>query len=115
VGYRSCSVDASGKLPPRNEEFVAKLKGKVNLSDTLLWWVAGGVDAINLIAKAFENGASSNEDIVKYWNSVKKYPGYFGDYSFSPTEHNGYPGDDVVMSDASSAKDGTFKLAPGYS
>ena len=56
VGYRSCSYDASGKLPPRNEEFVAKLKGKVNLSDTLLWWVAGGVDAINLIAKAVENG-----------------------------------------------------------
>lgn len=115
VGYRSCSVDANGKLPPRNEEFVAKLKGKVNLSDTLLWWVAGGVDAINLIAKAVENGSTSSEDIIKYWNSVKKYPGYFGDYTFTPTEHNGYPGDDVVMSDASSAKDGTFRLAPGYS
>jgi branched-chain amino acid transport system substrate-binding protein len=114
VGYRSCSVDANGKLPPRNEEFVARLKGKVNLSDTLLWWVAGGVDAINLIAKAVENGSTSSEDIIKYWNNVKKYPGYFGDYTFSPTEHNGYPGDDVVMSDASSAKDGTFKLAPGY-
>ena len=43
----------------RNEEFVAKLKGKVNLSDTLLWWVAGGVDAMNLIAKAFEATGSS--------------------------------------------------------
>ena len=36
VGYRSCSYDANGKLPPRNEEFVAQLKGKVELSDTLL-------------------------------------------------------------------------------
>ena len=53
--------------------------------------------------------------IIKYWNSVKKFPGYFGDYTWSPTEHNGYPGDDVVMSDASSAKNGAFKLAPGYS
>ena len=84
VGYRSCSYDANGKLPARNEEFVAKLKGKVNLSDTLLWWVAGGVDAINLIAKAVENGSTSSEDIIKYWNSVKKYPGYFGDYSYLP-------------------------------
>jgi len=115
VGYRSCSYDANGKLPPRNEEFVAQLKGKVELSDTLLWWVAGGVDAINLIAKAVENGSTSPDDIIKYWNGVKKFPGYFGDYSWSPTEHNGYPGDDVVMSDASSAKNGAFKLAPGYS
>jgi branched-chain amino acid transport system substrate-binding protein len=92
VGYRSCSYDANGKLPPRNEEFVAQLKGKVELSDTLLWWVAGGVDAINLIAKAVENGSTSPDDIIKYWNGVKKFPGYFGDYSWSPTEHNGYPG-----------------------
>ncbi|MGB8572699.1 MAG: ABC transporter substrate-binding protein, partial [Pseudolabrys sp.] len=70
VGYRSCSYDANGKLPPRNEEFVAQLKGKVELSDTLLWWVAGGVDAINLIAKAVENGSTSPDDIIKYWNSV---------------------------------------------
>ncbi|MGB9324729.1 MAG: ABC transporter substrate-binding protein, partial [Pseudolabrys sp.] len=87
VGYRSCSYDANGKLPPRNEEFVAQLKGKVELSDTLLWWVAGGVDAINLIAKAVENGSTSPDDIIKYWNSVKKFPGYFGDYTWSPTEH----------------------------
>jgi branched-chain amino acid transport system substrate-binding protein len=114
VGYRSCSYDAGGKLPPRSEEFVGKLKGKVDLKDTLLWWVAGGYDAITLIAKAFQEGAASHEDIIKYWNSVKKYPGYFGEYTFTPTEHNGYPGQDVVMSDASSAKDGTFRLAPGY-
>ena len=114
VGYRSCSYDAAGKLPPRSEEFVGKLKSKVDLKDTLLWWVAGGYDAINLVAKAFQEGAASHEDIIKYWNSVKKYPGYFGEYTFTPTEHNGYPGQDVVMSDASSAKDGTFRLAPGY-
>jgi branched-chain amino acid transport system substrate-binding protein len=114
VGYRSCSYGPDGKLPPRNEEFVARLKGKVELADTLLWWVAGGVDAINLIAKAVENGSTSSEDIVQYWNSVKRFPGYFGDYSWSPTEHNGYPGEDVVMSDASTARNGAFKLAPGY-
>ncbi|MBS0534643.1 MAG: ABC transporter substrate-binding protein [Proteobacteria bacterium] len=114
VGYRSCSYDAGGKLPPHSEEFVAKLKGKIELKDTLLWWVAGGYDAVTLVAKAFQEGAGSHEDIIKYWNGVKNYPGYFGEYTFSPTEHNGYPGKDVVMSDASTAKDGTFRLAPGY-
>jgi branched-chain amino acid transport system substrate-binding protein len=106
--------DDSGRLPARNQELVEKLKGKVDLSDTLLWWVAGGIDAVNLVAKGVEVGSSSSEDIVKYWNSLTKYPGYFGDYTFTPSEHNGYPTEDVVMSAASTAKDGSFKLAPGY-
>ena len=115
VGYRSCSYDEAGKLPPRSEELVAKLQGKVDLSDTLLWWVAGGIDAINLIAKAVEEtGSSESADIIKYWNSLKNYPGYFGEYTYTETNHNGYPAGDVVMSDASSARNGTFKLAPGY-
>lgn len=115
VGYRSCSYDDDGKLPPRSQELVTRLKGKVDLSDSLLWWVAAGVDAVNLIAQAIEaTGSTAGPGIIAHWNGIKAYPGYFGDYSYSPTEHNGYPGGDVVMSDASSARDGTFKLAPGY-
>jgi branched-chain amino acid transport system substrate-binding protein len=115
VGYRSCSYDDSGKLPPRSQQLIDRLKGKVDLSDTLLWWVAAGVDAVNLIALAVEKtGSTSAAGIIDHWNGLKDYPGFFGDYSYSPTEHNGYPGDGVVMSDASSAKNGTFKLAPGY-
>ncbi len=114
IGYRSCSYDDAGKLPARTQELVDKLKGKVELGDTLLWWVACSVDVINLVAKAVDSGATSNEDIVKFWNTQSKYPGYFGDYTFTPTEHNGYPLGDVVMSAANSAKNGAFKLAPGY-
>src|SRR5450759_2177627 len=79
IGYRSCSYDDTGKLPPRSQELVERLKGKVSLSDTLLWWVAGGIDAVKLVAKAVETGSSSSEDIIKYWNSLKKYPCYFSD------------------------------------
>ncbi|HEY4375339.1 MAG TPA: ABC transporter substrate-binding protein [Burkholderiales bacterium] len=116
VGYRSASYDGAGKLPPKSEELVQRLaKAKVELSDTLLWWVADSVDAIELIAKAVEaTGGTKGEDIIKYWNSLNKYPGYFGTYSFSAKEHNGYPTDEVVMSEASSVKNGTFALAPGY-
>ena len=65
IGYRSCSYDADGKLPPRTQELVEKMKGKVELADTLLWWVAGGIDAVNLIAKAVEaTGSTSSEDII---------------------------------------------------
>ncbi len=116
IGYKSCSYDSAGKLPPRSQELVDRLKGKVNLADTLLWWVAAGIDAVELVTKAVEaTGSSSSEAIIKHWNNLSSYPGYFGTYSFNPTQHNGYPTEEVVMSAASSAKNGTFALAPGYS
>jgi len=117
IGYKSCSYDASGKLPAKSEDLVARLtKAGVKLDDTLLWWVAGGIDAIDLIAKGVaESGSTDSAGIVAYWNTLSKYPGYFGNYTFSPTQHNGYLTEEIVMSEASTAKNGTFALAPGYS
>ena len=117
VGYKSCSYDATGKLPPKSQELVERLaKANIALNDSLLWWVAGGIDAIELFAKAIEtSGSTEAAGITAYLNSLNKYPGYFGDYTFTPTQHNGYPTDEIVMSAANSAKNGTFALAPGYS
>jgi len=117
IGYKSCSYDVAGKLPPKSQDLVERLvKAKIVINDTLLWWIAGGIDAIELIAKAVaESGSTDSEGIVKYWNTLAKYPGYFGNYTFTPTQHNGYPTEEIVMSEASTAKKGTFALAPGYS
>jgi branched-chain amino acid transport system substrate-binding protein len=116
IGYKSVSYDGAGKLPAKTQDLVDRLtKAKVEMNDTLMWWIAGGIDAIELIAKAVaESGSTDSEGIVKYWNTLSKYPGYFGNYSFSPTQHNGYPTEEIVMSEASTAKNGTFALAPGY-
>ena len=116
IGYKSCSYDAAGKLPAKTQELVDRLtKAKVAMNDTLLWWIAGGVDAIELFAKAVETGGSTDgPGIIAYLNSLSKYPGFFGNYTFTPTQHNGYLTEEVVMSEARSAKNGTFALAPGY-
>ena len=115
VGYRSCSFDATGALPPRSQELVDKLAGKVNLSDSLLWWVACGADAVNLVANAVEaTGGTAGAGIIGHWNTLNPYPGYFGDYRFTTQQHNGYPENAVVMSAANTAKSGAFALAPGY-
>jgi branched-chain amino acid transport system substrate-binding protein len=117
IGYKSCSYDAAGKLPAKTQDLVDRLtKANVAMNDTLLWWIAGGIDAIELIAKGVEtSGSTDAEGLVKYWNSLSKYPGYFGNYTFTPTQHNGYPTEEIVMSEASTAKNGAFALAPGYS
>lgn len=116
VGYKSCSYDKAGKLPDKSQQLVDRLtKAGIQLQDTLLWWVACGIDAVELMAKGVEaSGSTDSAGIIKYWNSLTKYPGYFGSYTFTPTEHNGYPTDEIVMSEARSAKNGTFALAPGY-
>ena len=116
IGYKSVSYDAAGKLPARTQDLVDRLiKAKVEINDTLLWWIAGGIDAIELFAKGVEaSGSTDGAGITAYLNSLSKYPGYYGDYTFTPTQHNGYPTEDVVMSAANSAKNGTFALAPGY-
>src|ERR1700760_3921734 len=116
VGYKSVSYDGAGKLPPKTQDLVDRLtKANIALNDTLLWWVAGGIDAIELFAKAVEpSGSTDGAGITAYLNSLKGYPGYFGNYTFSPTQHNGYPTEEIVMSAANSAKSGTFALAPGY-
>jgi branched-chain amino acid transport system substrate-binding protein len=114
VGYKSCSYDANGKLPARSQEFVDKVQGKVNLDDTLFWWVTAGYDAISMVARAVQESGAAPKEIIAYWNTLNPYPGYFGDYRYSPTQHDGYPTSDVVMSAANSARHGTFALAPGY-
>ncbi|KAA2212217.1 ABC transporter substrate-binding protein [Teichococcus oryzae] len=114
IGYRSCSYDDKGALPPHTQELVDRLAGKVQLDDTLLWWVAAAVDAVNLVAEAVAAGGSSGEAIIRHWNGLTKHQGYYGTYTFTPENHDGYPTEDVVMSAANTAKNGTFALAPGY-
>ena len=114
-GFKNCSFDAAGKLPTRTQDFVDQAKGKLSFANTSLWWIVSAVDAIQLIAEAVsKTDSSSPEAIIGYWNTLSRYPGLFADYTFSPTQHNGFPSDELVMSVASSERDGAYALAPGY-
>jgi branched-chain amino acid transport system substrate-binding protein len=106
---------AGGKLPPRAEEFVARLKKeKVEFADTLLWWVALGWDGAMMIKDALKAAGTKSEDIVAYLNKVKGWPGVYGTVTWTPEQHNGFPDQEVVMCEVNSLKDGAFNLAPGY-
>ena len=52
--------------------------------------------------------------LTDYFNKMKKFAGVYGDISFSPDNHDGYPDAQVVMVEANSLKEGAFNLAPGY-
>jgi branched-chain amino acid transport system substrate-binding protein len=114
--FRSCCFDANGKLPDRTMAFVERLRNaKIDMSDTLLWWIALGYDGARMIADAVKNAGSKPEEIVGYWNKLSNFPGVYGDISFTAEQHDGYPDNEIVMCEANSLKNGAFNLAPGYS
>ena len=88
---------------------------KIDMGDTLLWWIALGYDSPRLIAQAMKAVGTEPKQVVGYLNKLKGFPGVYGDISFTPEQHNGYPDDEIVMVEANSLKDGAFNLAPGYS
>ena len=116
LGFKNCSYGADGKLPDHVQAFVDQTKGKIDLNDTILWWVVCGVDAINIIAAAVrETGSTDPAQIIGFWDTVTKYPGLYATYTWSKDQHNGLPTSDIVMSEANSQRLGAYKLAPGYS
>ena len=113
--FRPVCYGANGKLPDRTAAFLDRLRSaKVDMGDTLMWWIALGYDTPMLIADAIKNSGPEPEKIVAYWNKLKDFPGVYGDISFTPDEHNGYPDKQIVMVEANSLKEGAFNLAPGY-
>jgi branched-chain amino acid transport system substrate-binding protein len=113
--FRPVCFNADGKLSDRTNGFLDRLKNaKVEVGDTLLWWVAVGYDSPNMIAQAMKSVGTEPEQIVSYLNQLKQYPGIYGDIAFSSEQHNGYPDEEIVMVEANSLKNGAFKLAPGY-
>jgi branched-chain amino acid transport system substrate-binding protein len=113
--FRPVCYRADGSLPDRTKAFVDRLRAaKVDMGDTLLWWIALGYDTPMLIADAVRKGGIETDKIVAHWNQLKDFPGVYGEISFTPDEHNGYPDRQVVMVEANSLKEGAFNLAPGY-
>ncbi len=114
--FRTVCYAPGGKLPDRTAAFLDRLKSaKVDMGDTLLWWIALGYDSPRLIAQAMKAVGPEPDKVRDYLNQLKGFPGVYGDISFTPQQHNGFPDDEVVMVEANSLKDGAFNLAPGYS
>src|SRR4030088_3099220 len=113
--FRPVCYAAGGKLSDRSSAFVDRLKSaRIDMGDTLLWWIALGYDSPRMIAEAMKNVGTEPEQIVGYLNKLKEFPGIYGDMTFTPDKHDGYPDNQVVMVEDHVIKDGAFNLAPGY-
>jgi branched-chain amino acid transport system substrate-binding protein len=84
------------------------------MSDTLLWWIGVGYDTPYMLAEAIKAVGTDTEKLAGHFNQLNDFAGVYGDISFTPEQHDGYPDKQVVMVEANSLKDGAFNLAPGY-
>ena len=113
--FRPVCYATGGKLSDRTNAFVDRIRSaKIDMADTLLWWIALGYDSPRMIAEAMKNVGTEPEKIVGYLNKLKEFPGIYGDIAFTADKHDGYPDNQIVMVEANSLKDGAFNLAPGY-
>jgi branched-chain amino acid transport system substrate-binding protein len=113
--FRPVCYDSTGKLPERARAFVDRLRTqKIDMNDTLLWWIGVGYDTPYMLAEAIKSVGTETAALQGYFNKLKKFAGVYGNISFTAENHDGYPDDEVVMVEANSLKDGAFSLAPGY-
>jgi branched-chain amino acid transport system substrate-binding protein len=109
------SRGANGKLPDRAAALIERLRShKIDMSDTLLWWIGVGYDTPYMLAEAIKAVGTDTEKLAGHFNQLNDFAGVYGDISFTPEQHDGYPDKQVVMVEANSLKDGAFNLAPGY-
>ena len=114
-GYHSTTYGADGKLPERTQQLVDKVRPKLGGGeiDVLFWWVAMGYDTVKVIEHAIKtSGSTDPAGIQKVLESTKDFKGVFATYSWSPTEHNGFPDSNMTVNSANTFKDGSFKSAP---
>ncbi|MCD0501827.1 ABC transporter substrate-binding protein [Bordetella petrii] len=114
AGYASTTYDATGKLPEATVALMdairPKLGGKI---DFTFWWVALGYDTVKIIEHAVkQTGGTDPEEVRKVLESTGKLPGVYASYTWSASNHNGFPDSAMVVNRANTFKDGSFDLAP---
>src|SRR5262249_12117404 len=77
--FRPLCYGQNGKLPDRATSFIERLRtNKVDMSDTLLWWIGVGYDSPYLIAQAMKAVGTETDKLVAYLNQLKDFAGVYG-------------------------------------
>ncbi|HKM63305.1 MAG TPA: ABC transporter substrate-binding protein [Acidisphaera sp.] len=113
AGYASTTY-VDGKLPERTVALMDAIKpmmgGKI---DFTFWWVALGYDSMKVVAYAATKANSLDPDKIKdVLEHTTDYPGVYGTYTWTPTNHNGFPDSGLVMNIGGTFKEGSYQAAP---
>lgn len=115
-GYVSTSYGDDGKLPPRTQELVDKVRAKLVQGggeiDILFWWVAMGYDCVKIIEHAIKTAGSTDPAAIQAaLEGTREFKGVYGTYGWSASQKNGFPDSGMVANIANTFRDGSFKVA----
>ena len=111
AGYLSTTYRADGTLPPTTQKLLDAIRSKLGSGDIefTFWWVALGYDCVKVYQYAAEKAGSTDPAAIqKVLETSGIIPGVYTNYSFSPTNRNGFPSAEVVMVRANSFKNGSY-------
>ncbi|HAL38320.1 MAG TPA: ABC transporter substrate-binding protein [Polaromonas sp.] len=114
-GYLSTTYGTDGKLPELTQALADKMRPRLGGGeiDVLFWWVAMGYDTVKIIEHAAKTaGSTEPAAIQKALENTKDFHGVYANYTWSPTQRNGFPDSNMVTNAANTFKDGSFRLAP---
>ena len=115
AGYISTTYDAKGKLPPRTQALMDRIRPKLGKGeiDFMFWWIALGYDTVKIVEHAVKVAGSTDATAIgKVLENTKDFPGVYATYSWSKENRNGFPDHNIVVNVAGSFKDGSFTAAP---
>ena len=115
AGYLSTTYDAKGKLPPRTQALMDKIRPKLGKGeiDFMFWWIALGYDTVKIVEHAVKTAGSTDAAAIgRVLENTKDFPGVYATYSWSKANRNGFPDHNIVVNVAGSFKDGSFTAAP---
>jgi branched-chain amino acid transport system substrate-binding protein len=116
AGYKSTTYDAKGKLPASTVALMDKIRpklGKGGEIDFMFWWVALGYDTVKIVEYAVKTAGSTDPAAIqKVLENTRELPGVYATYSWSAQDRNGFPDHDIVINEAGSFRDGSYKAAP---
>ena len=113
AGYVSTTY-VDGKLPQRTQALMEAVKpalgGEIGFT---FWWVTLGYDSMKTIAYAAAKANSLDplkiKDVLEH---TANYEGVYGTYTWTPTEHNGFPDSGMAMDAADTFQEGSYQAAP---
>ena len=113
AGYVSTTY-RDGKLPERTQTLMDRMRPKLGGQiDFTFWWVALGYDTVKIIEHAVKTaGSTDGAKFQQVLESTKDFPGVYAEYTWTPTDHNGFPDKDIVMNRANTFKEGSYEPAP---
>jgi branched-chain amino acid transport system substrate-binding protein len=115
AGYTSTTYDSKGKLPPRTQALMEKIRPKLGKGeiDFMFWWIALGYDTVKIAEHAIKTAGSTDAAALgKVLENTKDFPGVYATYTWTKENRNGYPDHAIVMNVGGSFKDGSFMAAP---